>query len=620
MKVNSITIKNFKGIEEMTHRFDAPVTALVGKVGTGKTSFIQSVRFGLTNETPTNPIRNEAMAANVILECDDDIIIEREIARPNKKFVKVMGRKTGTSASESFLEESTNVTSEIMKIVTSSEVLANLKPAQFAALFLNESVEKKTLDDLLSILIASSSKEKKAVMNGFEDEEKEGKLPPDVLSEIKTLFKGKTFNLDVINKSYEEAKSIRRSRNAQYKISSSKSKGFLEIVKPEYDERELNKKYEEIIGVEKNVAAYKTQVDSYNKAIENKREQDRRIAELDLAIAMNKSTEPDKKEYESLVQKRKEANDAIVSHSKVSQTLSDNREWFKRTLDQLEKPVCPISKKLICMTDKTGLKAELEEKIQEIDLSLAVVKDKIKMARERLREIESKISDYSKNKESFEKKKLLIAERNRLVAKPIKVPEEPEKLKLKSSYAKEKAEIKEKLAVLQEYRNAEIEYKETQKLKRLCQVSDFIVKSLDPKGPIIKEFIETFIGCLEDACNERAEALKPGFELKLVPEDGLKVLFKTSKEKDFLPYTNLSAGERIFAALILTDLINSFYDSRILILDDTDHLDAESFRLLMDFLEESGIEELYDNIIVSCVEHKDMVEVLDEYDVDLIRM
>ena len=151
MKVNSITIKNFKGIEEMTHRFDAPVTALVGKVGTGKTSFIQSVRFGLTNETPTNPIRNEAMAANVILECDDDIIIEREIARPNKKFVKVMGRKTGTSASESFLEESTNVTSEIMKIVTSSEVLANLKPAQFAALFLNESVEKKTLDDLLSI-------------------------------------------------------------------------------------------------------------------------------------------------------------------------------------------------------------------------------------------------------------------------------------------------------------------------------------------------------------------------------------------------------------------------------------------------------------------------------------
>ena len=89
MKVNSITIKNFKGIEEMTHRFDAPVTALVGKVGTGKTSFIQSVRFGLTNETPTNPIRNEAMAANVILESDDDIIIEREIAGQLKRLLRL---------------------------------------------------------------------------------------------------------------------------------------------------------------------------------------------------------------------------------------------------------------------------------------------------------------------------------------------------------------------------------------------------------------------------------------------------------------------------------------------------------------------------------------------------
>lgn len=619
MKVNTITIKNFKGIEEMTHKFEAPVTALVGKVGTGKTSFIQSMRFGLTNETPTNPIRDGAMDANVVLECDD-FVIEREIVRPNKKNVKVMGRKTGTAASESFLEDSTNVTSEIMKIVTSSEVLANLKPAQFASLFLNESVERKTLEDLLNILITSSSKEKKAIMDGFEDEEKEGKLPPDVLSEIKTLFKGKTFNLDAINKAYEEAKSIRRTRNAEYKVSASKSKGFLEIVKPEYKESELNKKYEEIVGVEKNVAAYKMQVINYNRAVENKKEQDRRIAELDLNIAMNKSTEPDKEDYKKLVLKKKDANADIVNQSKVLQTLTDNRAWFKRTLEQLEKPVCPISERLICKTDKTGLKTELEEKIKEIDISLSVIKDKIKMARERLREVEDSISDYNKNKGNFEKKKLLIDERNRLVTNPIKLPDEPEKISLKSSYAAEKADIKDKLALLQDYKNAEIEYKETQRLKRLCQISDFIVKSLDPKGPIIKEFIETFIGCLEDACNERANTLKPGFEIKLIPEDGLKVLFKTSEGKGFLPYTNLSAGERIFAALILTDLINSFYDSRILILDDTDHLDADSFHLLMNFLEESKIEELYDNIIVSCVEHEDMIEVLNEYDVDLLWM
>ena len=97
-------------------------------------------------------------------------------------------------------------------------------------------------------------------------------------------------------------------------------------------------------------------------------------------------------------------------------------------------------------------------------------------------------------------------------------------------------------------------------------------------------------------------------------------MFKTAADKDFLPYTSLSAGEKIFASLILTDLINSFYASKILILDDTDHLDAKSFDMLMKFITDSDIEELYDNIIISCVEHDDMLEVLKKYDVDVIEM
>lgn len=620
MKINSIEIKNFKGIEDMKHPFDKTVTVLSGPVGAGKTSFIQALRFALTNETPLNPIKNGALASNVRIECEGDIVVEREIARPNKKYTKVMGRKTGTAASESFLEESTNVSNEIMKIATSSEVLAAMKPSQFGAIFLNESVEKKTLEDLIKILAECSLKEKKAIMAGFEDEEEDGKLPPDVLSEIKSLFREKTFNLEAINKAYEEAKSVRRERNARYKVSASRSKGFLEIVKPEYSEKELQKKYEEIVGVEKNVEAYKTQRSTYEKAVENKKEWDRRISELDLAIAMNHATEPDKAEYEALMEQKKKANEDVVSQSRVYQTLSDNQKWFKRTLDQLDKPVCPISEKLMCMTDKTSLQSELESEIGKIELSMAVVNDKINMAKERVREVEGKISDYNKNKENFTKKETLIKERAKLLAKPVLIPEEPEKIHLKKSYSVEKAQIMEKMEDLREYKSAEVEYKETQKLKRQCQISDFIVKSLDPKGPVIKEFIETFIECLEDACNERAEMLKTGFELKLVPEDGLKVLFKTSPEKEFLPYTSLSAGERIFASLILTDLVNSFYDSRILILDDTDHLDAKSFRMLIDFVKNDDISELYDNIIISCVEHDDMLDVVEDYDIDLLKI
>lgn len=620
MKVESMNIKNFKGIKDMSYEFKKPVSVISGKVGAGKTSFIQALRFGLTNETPFDPINSDESEASVILNCQDDLVIERSLARPNKKSTKIMGRKTGTAASESFLEESTNVSNEIMKIATASEVLAAMKPAQFAAIFINESTQKKTFDDLVKILVDSKSKEKSAVMAGFDEEEEEGKLPPDVMSMLRKFIKTRIINLDALNKAYEEAKVEKRSVNALYKVADSKSKDFLDIVKPEYTESDLNKKYEEIVGVEKNVEAYKTQVDAYDKAKAAKLAQDKRISELDLLIAMNSATEPDAAEYKSLTEKKKAATEDLVNNSKIHQTLSDNRKFFERTLTQLDKPVCPISEKLVCNTDKTSFRNELEEEIKKIDLSLSVVDDKIKMAKARIAEIEEKISDYNKNKENYMKKSTLSSERANLIKNPVKVPEEPERLRLKSSYAKEKAEIKEKMETLREYKATEVEYKEAQKLKRELTVIDFVVKSLDPKGPVIKEFIKTFVDCLEDQCNDRAELLKTGFELRLVPEDGIKVLFKTADGKNFLPYASLSAGEKIFASLILTDLINSFYDSRILILDDTDHLDAESFRTLMDFICTSDITELYDNIIISCVEHSDMMEVAKEYDVDLLEM
>ena len=152
------------------------------------------------------------------------------------------------------------------------------------------------------------------------------------------------------------------------KFRSQDQKVLKKLVKPEYSEAELNKKYEEMIGVEKSVSAYKTQVNLYNKALENKKVQDKRISELDLAIAMNHATEPSMADYTALQDKKKKANEDVVTQSKVYQTLADNKKWFEMTISQLDRPVCPISEKLICKTDKTGLKADLN--IQLVKLKL----------------------------------------------------------------------------------------------------------------------------------------------------------------------------------------------------------------------------------------------------------
>ena len=60
------------------------------------------------------------------------------------------------------------------------------------------------------------------------------------------------------------------------------------------------------------------------------------------------------------------------------------------------------------------------------------------------------------------------------------------------------------------------------------------------------------------------------------------MLFQLGELKPFLPYTSLSAGEKILAIVLMTDL--------------------------------------YDNIIISSVNHSDIVNKVKDYDVDHIEM
>ena len=137
MKIDGINIKNFKGIEEMNHRFNNTVTVINGPVGAGKTSFIQALRYGLTGELPTSPIRNGAKSALVTLDCGEELCIERELMRPNKKSVRIVGRKVGVGASEDYITEHSSVGNKIMKLATSSEALTKLKPSEFGNIFLD---------------------------------------------------------------------------------------------------------------------------------------------------------------------------------------------------------------------------------------------------------------------------------------------------------------------------------------------------------------------------------------------------------------------------------------------------------------------------------------------------
>lgn len=622
MKIKSISIENFRGIQRFEHEFKNKVTVITGKCGKGKSSFLDAVRFPLTNILPENPVKDGYMTAKVKEVCEnedgDSIVIEKEIERPSKVSTLISGRKVGTSVTKKFIESETDVNSELIKMTTSSEILANLKPSDFASIFLTESVERKTLEDLLEICNKQETPERlKIQINDGVFNNKN--LPPDAIKYFNEFFLDKEFSLETISKAFEEAKNKRREVNAICKSLEKDAKDFVSMTEIKTDEGKLNKKLEELIGFEKNNDSYYERVKNYNSAVKLKNETEKRIVSCDLEIQTNKSVEPNMKDLETLENELKNKTKEVSNLMAVKRTLVDSKSRTEKTISELNKPVCPISTKICCTTDKSPFKKELLESISDIEKSIKLSDENIAKSQSEINELNSKIKIFYENRENWNKKMNFINEKERLSKMQIEIPEKPEEISI-TSYSAEKANVTQELNKIKKYKEMQKKYNDFWKNKREYNVLNFIVKSLDIKGPVVSDFIRTLVEPIEDVCNERATVLKTGMKVKLLVKDGLTMLFQLGELKPFLPYTSLSAGEKILAIVLMTDLVNLFSGSGFLIIDDTDHLDEDSFEVLLKFVTDKDIQEQYDNIIISSVNHSDIVNKIKDYDVDHIEM
>lgn len=622
MKIKSISVENFRGIQRFEHEFKNKVTVITGKCGKGKSSFLDAVRFPLTNILPENPVKDGYMTAKVKEVCEnedgDSIVIEKEIERPSKVSTLISGRKVGTSVTKKFIESETAVNSELIKMTTSSEILANLKPSDFASIFLTESVERKTLEDLLEICNKQETPERlKIQINDGVFNNKN--LPPDAIKYFNEFFLDKEFSLETISKAFEEAKNKRREVNAICKSLEKDAKDFVSMTEIKEDEGKLNKKLEELIGFEKNNDSYYERVKNYNSAVKLKNETEKRIVSCDLEIQTNKSVEPNMKDLETLENELKNKTKEVSNLMAVKKTLVDSKLRTEKTISELDKPVCPISAKICCTTDKSPFKKELLESISDIENSIKLSDENIAKSQNEINELNDKIKVFYENRENWNKKMNFINEKERLSKMKIEIPEKPEEISI-TSYSAEKANVTQELNKIKKYKDMQNRYNEFWKNKREYNVLNFIVKSLDIKGPVVSDFIRTLVEPIEDVCNERATVLKTGMKVKLLVKDGLTMLFQLGELKPFLPYTSLSAGEKILAIVLMTDLVNLFSGSGFLIIDDTDHLDEDSFEVLLKFVTDKDIQEQYDNIIISSVNHSDIVNKVKDYDVDHIEM
>ena len=65
-------------------------------------------------------------------------------------------------------------------------------------------------------------------------------------------------------------------------------------------------------------------------------------------------------------------------------TNQANKQFLERTLESLNKPVCPLSDRSICKTDKSELRKEIEELIQKNSETIQRQTEHIKRCEEQI--------------------------------------------------------------------------------------------------------------------------------------------------------------------------------------------------------------------------------------------
>lgn len=599
MKFEKITGTNFKNYKEVTFEPKKTTTAIIGPNGRGKTTITQLIRFALTGDCPDDAVKvgeDELKVTLTMYDADGrEQSWERTKSNSRASKVKVNGKSATGKALSAHIESITGIPLESIKLSSSSELIDALKPEEFSNFIMNYIPEEL---DYATI---------KGFMGSDVDE-----LTIDTLEKSGSIPLTGKFGYEQLEQTYNylfEQRKLTRSTLAQYE-----AKTVNPVDKPERSISEINDRLEQILKDEGGYANALKAMESYKKTVEAKAKQEAMIKELEDKIALNTAKKPDPTLKSSFDSKKRELNSSMIALHSTVNTMKANIETFKSTIANLNKPMCPLSEGLVCKTDKTAKKQEFEEQIQSNQEGIKTISAEIEAKKKELDELLEEERKYNETDKLYREKILLMQQLDRLKKSLITLPAKPEEPKEHVDFTEEKDKLYKERNNVVKYDQYIKDLAKLTNLRKEKEILDELVKLFAPKGPISLKVTKHYFGVFEDMCNERAKELKPGFSLKFVPENGIKILCETKPGVGFIPYKSCSSGEQAFVIFLLTDLIsNALSQANILILDDLDKLDNEAFEALIKCIMQKSVQDSYDHIIICAVNHEDTKKILDKY-------
>lgn len=581
MLIESIKIKNFKGVNSIEYTPKTKISVLKGANGRGKTSFLQGIEFCLTGKhSQKQNIRHGCDLASVELVINGTSYV-RNISLENVVApCMIDGNKIIEKDFNRLIAKELQVDADDLKVLSASKIFEEMSSKDMSAFLSDHIPEQISFETLTDIL---------------------GDFNENALKILESDL-GEEFTPNDFTGLYKGYYSIRRDVNRELKS----AKALIEekVEEPAFTKELVNAEKDALVKEEADYSNALKLLKAYELAEKGRKEALDYKETLEKRVKSSKVSKPDETTAKETKKEIEELNSLIKKENSSISAFKENNNLFEKTLISLDKPICPLSDKLVCSTDKSGLKTELESLIDANNKSIEECKDTISFYEGKIAELNESLERYNEAKLKYNEFCLLKKQLDE-----IKVPEVPDKPivpdfdeELAIAKKKELMNKYNKILLFEKWLEDKAKYDE---LRIKADSYDALCQATNPKGTIIQQLLANYFDVFNTVCNEVSDKLETGFTLNFVSDDGVKLYcIKNDQKRE---YDNLSNGEKIIISFIVINMINHLTGGKILFLDNLNELDTANLVRFLTLLESSD----YDHIFACSVDYEDVQGALD---------
>lgn len=537
------------------------------------------------------------MAVRVVLE-NDSSFLRQQYAEKKKKSRYFVGNASSTLSklNEFICNELGGVDVNTAKMVSSGELLTQMTSQQFGEMLLRYLPESMTVETILERFSGKNEEQEKIVRDFFP----EGEFGVEKINEFHNLLKERR---KLVKEKITEVNALINS---------------LGSVPPEESISDIEEKIKSTTDKRDEVIKAQEAMKNYNQILSQINMRNSQIQQIDNELAQLKGVHHTDEEINSTFGLLSNSRNIEQGIKASLNSLVQTKKTLDEAIENISKPICPLSAKIKCTVDKTPVLKELEEQRDSLVQDYKNQRDSYIELANQIKQLEAKYEQMINENNAYLRVQDKLKMKEQLLSQTITLPEKPEDIGSVEALNSELSNLQQRLLFVTNYSKKET-YEE--KLKGLTQKHldyENLVLAFSPKGEVKEAITSYYMDEFSEPCNEKASKLFPGMKLKFVSENGVKVLTDPNGSGEYLEFTSLSGGEQASVMFLLVSMLASLSGMGIIILDELSVLDDVVFENLVRVLHENQDE--FDMCLLASVDHVDTLKTLKKYDIPVIHL